>query len=100
MQYRGMILGLSGPAARALLVRLGLDSRGQAVDSAAWTDDRKSRPSWTPVELPWISGNDLRVMHPGVSRLPGAKFGGRTRGGSASIDVVRLVPRSVENTKQ
>jgi hypothetical protein len=100
MQYRGMILGLSRPAARGLLVRSGLDSGGEAADSAAWTDDRKSLPSWTQVELPWISGNDLRVMHLGVSRLPGAKFGGRARGRSASIDVVRLVPRSVENTKQ
>ncbi len=65
----------------------------------AWTDDVRGTQPGTQVELPGTSGNDVRELHLGVSRLPSAKLPGKI-GGSAWIDDVSLVPQSAENTKQ
>jgi tetratricopeptide (TPR) repeat protein len=80
-------------------VRFGLHSIGDSVNSTAWTDDIRGTQPWTPVELPWTSGNDVRELQLCVSRLPSTKFDSKI-GGSAWIDDVVLVPQSAENAKQ
>ncbi len=80
-------------------VRFGLHSVGDSINSIAWTGDIRGTQPWTQVELPWSSGNDVRELQLCVSRLPSAKFDSKI-GGSAWIDDVVLVPRSVVNAKQ
>jgi hypothetical protein len=80
-------------------VRFGLQSLSNSLNSMAWTDDVCGTQPWTQVKLPWTSGNDVRELHLGVSRLPSAKFPSKI-GGSTWIDDVSPVPLSAENTKQ
>jgi hypothetical protein len=119
-----MILRLSSPRARGLLVLLalifgaglpgscprygregktpqgsGLQRVGEAVVSTAWTDDIPRTRRCTRIELSLNSGKDLRELQLARSRLPGAKFD-RNTGAAASIDDMVLVPAAGESTKR
>jgi tetratricopeptide (TPR) repeat protein len=80
-------------------VRFGLQSLSPSTNSIAWTDDVKGTQPWTPLELLWASGSDVRELHLCVTRLSSAKFDSKIRG-SAWIDDVVLVPQPAENSKQ
>jgi hypothetical protein len=116
-----MILRLSSPAARGLLVLLALipgaalcysrpvyDAKrntpqdrgrhgiGDSVVSVAWTDDIAGTRPWTPIELPWNSGKDVAELQLYGSGLCGAKFAS-TMGGAASMVGMFLLPLSREH---
>jgi tetratricopeptide (TPR) repeat protein len=80
-------------------VRFGLQSLSPSTNSIAWTDDVKGTQPWTPIELLWTSGSDVRQLHLCITRLPSAKFDSKIRG-SAWIDDVVLVPQPAENSRQ
>ena len=80
-------------------VRFSLYPFSDPASPIAWTDDVKGSQTWTQIELPWISPNDVHELRICVTRMPSAKFDSKI-GGSAWIDDVALIPQPAEKIKQ
>jgi carbohydrate binding protein with CBM4/9 domain/tetratricopeptide repeat protein len=78
-------------------VRFGLQSLSDLTNSVAWTDDLRGTHSWSRIDFPWTSGNDVQQLRLCVSRQTSAKFDSKIHG-SAWIDDVALVPLSAEKS--
>jgi hypothetical protein len=80
-------------------VRSGLPSPSDRLNSLPGTGHVLRSQPRSEVQLARTPRNDVRELRLSVSRLPGAKFPGRT-GGPVPIDELSFLPQPAENTKQ